>query len=539
MAKLTINGKETELTEGTILDAARALGVEIPTMCHLPGYKHFTSCMVCQVLDKATGRFHPACSTRISAGMDIDTCSEEVVAARRTAMELLLSEHLGDCEGPCTIFCPANMNIPLMTRQIAAGEFEDALVTVKQDIALPAVLGRICPAPCENACRRKNHDDAVSICKLKRFVADVDLAQTEPWQPECATPSGKRVGIVGAGPTGFAAAFHLLQDGHACVLFDKHKEAGGALRYCATEEHLDPAVLDQELELIYRMGAEFRGGMAIGEDLSLEELKQDFDAVVLAPGSMDADGYAQFGVDTDKRGIVIDRKTHRTSDPMVFARSSVAASSRMAIRAIAVGKEIAASIHQFLSGMPVVGPNDDYNNMLGKLQADEIDVFMRSGDKTGRIEVEDGFASDQAQNESKRCMHCDCRCARACQLRDLANELDARQKTYEGESRMSLTLFDLGHGVLLEPGKCIKCGICVRICEASNVKDGLTFIRRGYDAQIATPFDRPFPDEHVETLQRCVECCPTAALAKLEKVYPAHDKAHEVVAQQKHEHSRE
>ena len=86
MAKLKINGTETELAEGTILDAAKALGVAIPTMCHLTGHPHFTSCMVCQVRDQATGRFHPACSTPISDGMNIDTESKEVQDARRTAV---------------------------------------------------------------------------------------------------------------------------------------------------------------------------------------------------------------------------------------------------------------------------------------------------------------------------------------------------------------------------------------------------------------------------------------------------------------------
>ncbi len=100
---------------------------------------------------------------------------------RKAALELLLSDHLGDCMGPCHVTCPANMNIPLMIRQILEGKLEDAIATVKKDIALPAVLGRICPAPCEKACRRDSYDNGVSICLLKRYVADVDLQiETKP-----------------------------------------------------------------------------------------------------------------------------------------------------------------------------------------------------------------------------------------------------------------------------------------------------------------------------------------------------------------------
>ena len=97
------------------------------------------------------------------------------------------------------------MDIPTMLRQIAAGQFREAIATVKRDIALPAVLGRICPAPCEKICRRGDLDAAVSICLLKRLVADVDLASSEPYSPACEPASGKRVAIVGArsdGPLG-------------------------------------------------------------------------------------------------------------------------------------------------------------------------------------------------------------------------------------------------------------------------------------------------------------------------------------------------
>ena len=169
MPKLFIDNREVEVNDGaTILDAAGKLGIEIPTICFKKGYQPSTSCMVCVVKVEGLDSFVPACGTVVAEGMRVESSSEQVYQARKAALELLLSDHLGDCLGPCQVICPAGMNIPLMIRQIAAGNLSGAIKTVKKDIALPAVLGRICPRPCEKGCRRGVYDKAVSICLLKR-----------------------------------------------------------------------------------------------------------------------------------------------------------------------------------------------------------------------------------------------------------------------------------------------------------------------------------------------------------------------------------
>jgi NADPH-dependent glutamate synthase beta subunit-like oxidoreductase len=110
--------------------------------------------MVCLVKDNKTEALVPSCAMQVTNGMDITASDQEVMIARRQALELLLSDHVGDCEAPCSLACPAGMNIPLMNRLIGEGRFTEALNVVKEDIALPYVLGYICPAPCEKACRR-------------------------------------------------------------------------------------------------------------------------------------------------------------------------------------------------------------------------------------------------------------------------------------------------------------------------------------------------------------------------------------------------
>ena len=164
-------GAGAVITKSQKTAAADKAGVSIPSMCFLKGCAASTSCMVCVVRVNAAQSLVPACGTKAVDGMVVESDSPEVLAARKTALELLLSDHVGDCMGPCHVTCPAKMDIPVMIRQIAAGEFAEAIKTVKKDIPLPAVLGRICPAPCENACRRRLQDSAVSICLLKRFVA--------------------------------------------------------------------------------------------------------------------------------------------------------------------------------------------------------------------------------------------------------------------------------------------------------------------------------------------------------------------------------
>ena len=166
--RITIDSIPVEVNEGaTVMDAAALLGIEIPSMCWLPGHSNHPTCMVCLVKDAITGKFFPSCAMPVTEGMKIITSSADIMEARKEALELLLSDHAGDCEAPCRRSCPAFMDIPLMNRLIAAGDFKAALKIVREEIALPLVLGYICPAPCEKACHHAPLGGAVSICILK------------------------------------------------------------------------------------------------------------------------------------------------------------------------------------------------------------------------------------------------------------------------------------------------------------------------------------------------------------------------------------
>ena len=224
MPELEINGIPIRVDDGvTVLDAAEAAGIDIPTLCHMKNESPQTSCMLCVVQDCATGRLIPACAARATEGMEIDTECDEVQAARRDILDLLLSEHVGDCEAPCTRICPAHLDIPHMLREMARGSMESAAWIAKRDLAIPGVLGHVCPAPCEKGCRRGQIEDVITIRELHRIVgreaAPGALRMTDP---------ASRVAVIGSGAAGLACAWKLMQLGYGSTVFDEAPEAGAA-----------------------------------------------------------------------------------------------------------------------------------------------------------------------------------------------------------------------------------------------------------------------------------------------------------------------
>jgi len=532
MPKLTIDNREVEVPAGsTILAAAGKLEIDIPTLCFLKGCEPSTSCMVCVVKIDGLPSLVPACATVAADGMRVESDSEQVREARRAALELLLSDHLGDCMGPCQITCPARMDIPLMIRQIAAGRLADAIVTVKKDIALPAVLGRICPKPCEKTCRRAAHDQAVAVCLLKRYVADSDLQSDKPYLPQCKPKQGKRVAIVGAGPAGLAAAYYLQQDGFDCTIFDDHDEPGGMLRYalCGTgilpvrHNHRQDAdatklprdVFDKEIASIMKLGIEFRPQTRIGDKVSTRDLQKDFDGVFLAVGKLEQADVEAMGLEAGKNGIAIEAGTYQTSLSGVFAGGDAVRNRKLAVRSVADGKEAAASIAQHILGQPVTGPQRPFNTRIGRLKEGEIEIFLNNAGDKSRVEPtadDGGFSDDQARDEAARCLHCDCRKPQTCKLRRYAKEYEAHSSRYRGPRRLFAQVLQHPE-VIYEPGKCIDCGICIQTAARAGEELGLTFVGRGFDVRVAVPFDRSLADGLKTAASRCVDSCPTGALA--------------------------
>lgn len=344
MLKFSINGKSIEVAEGTtVLEVCRREGIEVPTMCYLDGHTHFTSCMLCVVKNVNLDRLIPACSALVTDGMVLETDSDEVIDARRIAVELLLSEHVGDCEGPCERVCPAQIRIPAVLRLLAAGKRAEAGALVISSQTKAGLYCKECNGRCEKPCRRGQIDESLSIRALMLYAAD---------------------------------------------------------------------------------------------------------------------GVSE-GAEKDAR-------------PKLF------------------------------------------NSIIGRLTDEEKDALVadaQAGPRTVLAEKEKGFTDEEAAREARRCLHCDCRKLVSCRLRKYAEKYDAKQSRYRGVGRKPLEIMSQHSQIVYEPGKCIKCGICVKITEGSDEPLGLAFLNRGYDSVVGVPFSESLADGLTKTAEECVRCCPTGALS--------------------------
>ena len=519
--KIRIDNQDLEMEAGTtVLQAAERLNIEIPTMCHYEGLEKHTSCMMCLVKDKRSGSLFPSCSMPVQEGMDVITKDEEVIEARKTALELLLSEHVGDCEAPCKLSCPAHMDIPKMNRLLAEGKNEEAYHVVMQDIPLPGVLGRICPAPCEKACKRKEIDTAVSICLLKRFSADTIQTPVIPAKAGTSLhkeSAGKKIAVLGSGPAGLTAAYYLQLRGYSVTIFEANEQLGGELRNPELAEKLATEVIDREIEVILSTGIEVKKGQFIAEK-ELEDLKKEFAAIVIATGSTMA---------TKDEQIVISAKAGSTP-PVFNARPHKP--SRLAIQSIARGKNAAFEVDQYLNGKEITGEPKRFNSRFGKLLKPEFEEYLKESIDLERLEPFDyaqgpgGFTKEQVLLEAERCLHCDCRKLDNCKLRDYSDEYEASQRRFSYSERKLVTKKIQEKVVIYEPSKCIKCGICVRITKKYQEKYGFTFIGRGFDVEIAVPFNEPMSEALKETAELVASACPTGAISSLDE---GHDVANE------------
>lgn len=286
LIKLKINGIECEGQSGdTILDVAKRYEIDIPTLCHDEKVKYYGACGLCVVEISGSPKLARACSTTIRDGIEVLTESEKVVKTRKAALELLMSDHDGDCRGPCMLNCPAGTDCQRYVKKIAEGEIKEAVKIIKEKIPLPASIGRVCPHPCETACRRKMVEDPISIATLKYYAADKDLESDDKYIPEKKETTGKKVSVIGGGPAGLSAAYFLTLKGHDCQIFDMMPKMGGMLRYGIPQYRLPKEVLDKEIESIKDLGVKMTNDIRIGKDISFEEIKNNSDAVILSIGA--------------------------------------------------------------------------------------------------------------------------------------------------------------------------------------------------------------------------------------------------------------
>lgn len=326
---IDLNGKIVKAYPGeSILQMAKREGIEIPTLCNDPRLEPFSSCYVCVVEVEGMRGHQPSCSTKVTEGMKIITDSSGIKVARKTALDLIMSNHYADCKAPCTETCPAGVDVQGYISLIEKGRYSDAVALIKETNPLPAICGRVCVRPCEVACRRNLLDEgaAVGIDYMKRFASDYDLQSEHKYIPEVAPSTGKRVAVIGAGPGGLSAAHFLQIQGHQVDIYEAAPKSGGWLRYGIPEYRLPNDILDAEVRNITDLGTTIHYHQNLGENLSYQELKLKYDTTILTIGSQKGTLIGCEGDDAQNvfSGIDFLKQMEMTGQKMDFSGKTVA-----------------------------------------------------------------------------------------------------------------------------------------------------------------------------------------------------------------------
>ena len=309
--RIEVDGRVVEGFEGqTILEVCRDNDIEIPTLCYEPKLPGFGACRMCVVEVEGEDQPPISCSRAAEPDMVVRTQTDELRRIRKTSLELIFSDHNAYCLPPCQNKCPSHIDIPGFLKANAEANWSESVRIFKRTIPFPSVLGRVCPAPCEEHCRRDEVDEAIAIRDSHRYAGDqvikamLDEGVDPPLPFEKQAPSGRRAAVIGSGPAGMSAAYYLLLAGHDVTIFERDPAPGGMLRYGIPQYRLPKVeVLEAEYESVTRLGGKMRCNMELGRDFTLDDLQnQGFDSVVIAIGCYDTN---KLGIpDEDADGVI-------------------------------------------------------------------------------------------------------------------------------------------------------------------------------------------------------------------------------------------
>ncbi|KAH3761291.1 formate dehydrogenase subunit alpha [Pelomyxa schiedti] len=298
-------------TEDSVAAVASRAGISLPSLTRRPPHQVGATAASQQRHRQATGGAPPWCNTAavwaeftlpgspagvardaaaeraadMPKGTIVSFCSAAARDAQKRMLQTILDNHIGDCYPPCQMACPCKVPAGDFLRLVREGRYQEALLCVVERNPFSLVCGTVCPRFCEDACRRNVIDEPVNINDVKRFLYLYNRDNGR-LRPTIQPPTGKTVGIVGGGPAGLACAHFLTRFGHKAVVFEGHPLPGGMLRYGIPEYRLSKVDLDDEINyLCTDFGVDIRCNMRLGTNITLEELKRDFDAVYIAIGS--------------------------------------------------------------------------------------------------------------------------------------------------------------------------------------------------------------------------------------------------------------
>ncbi len=216
-------------------------------------------------------------------------CPKHIITLSSVTRRIMREYTTEECTTPCQRGCPAGIDIREYIRQISLGNFHRSVQVIKERNPFPAIIGRICPRPCELDCRRNFIDEPVAINYLKRYVADFERQSGERILPYKAPSSGRGIAVVGGGVEGLSTAYFAARLGHRVTVYDANPKLGGLLRSAIAKERLPEEILDWDIDGILEMGVAAQTGKVMGKDFTVDSLlRQDVEAVFLAGGGWDS-----------------------------------------------------------------------------------------------------------------------------------------------------------------------------------------------------------------------------------------------------------
>ncbi len=344
-----------------------------------------------------------------------------------------------------------------MNAAIGKGDFALAAKVLRKKVPFPGIISHICDHPCEDACRRNAVDDAVSIRELEK--AAMVHSQSSEERLMLLKGKGKRVAVVGTGLSGLTACLDLAKKGLGPVLFEASDRLGGTL-WDYPEAELPRDVLGRDLELMVKLSVEIRFRTTLGSDVSLSELKTEFDAVYLGVGSK-APSVGEIELDNDGR-IIVDPVTFQTSVEGVFAGGSALSGStgRSPIRSISGGRRAAISIDRYMQKVSLGASRENEGSFETRLFTSVEGVKPER-----RVPVRDpvgGYSSENAVREAGRCLQCEClECVKVCQY--LA-DFKGYPKKYIRQIYNNLSIVAGHRHANLLINSCSLCGLCKEVC---------------------------------------------------------------------------
>lgn len=247
---------------------------------------------------------------------------------------------------PCKAECPAHIGIQAYIKLASQGRYTEALELIKHENPFPAVCGRVCPRYCESACTRGDIDDPIAIDDIKKFIAEQDLKKEYRYVPEIKHHYGKKIAVIGAGPSGLSCAYYLAIDGYKVTVFEKQKVLGGMLTLGIPSFRLEKDVVNAEIDILKELGVEFKTGIEVGKDVSLHDLRsQGFEAFYLAIGAQAGKKLGLEGEDAEGviTGVEFLRKVNLDKDLKIEGQTIVIGGGNVAIDVARTAIRIGAS----------------------------------------------------------------------------------------------------------------------------------------------------------------------------------------------------